>query len=179
MFDDEIKKYDEDFDLAHFYTKVDHIFTMILSAIMERDTSNVKHYLSNEIYEDYNKLINSYIEDKKIRLFDEMNVKSTDIIDVYKNNYGINIVVKLVSRYMDYFIDEEGKYINGINDHRIEVDHEIVFTKKLDTKELKEVRKCPSCGNSLDINVTGVCPYCKQTIDMSNYDYIVTKITKI
>jgi predicted lipid-binding transport protein (Tim44 family) len=177
--DDEIKKYDKEFDLAHFYTKVDHIFIMILNAIMERDISNVKHYLSNEIYEEYNKLINSYIEDKKIRLFDEMNVKSTDIIDVYKNDNGINIVVKLVSRYMDYFIDEDGEFKSGINDHRIELEHHITFTKRLDAKDLDEVRRCPSCGHSLDINASGLCPYCGQTIDMSDYDYIVTKITKI
>ena len=108
---EEIIKYDKGFTEATFLTKADHIFIMILNAIMENDLSTVKHYLSEDVYNHFNELVNKYTEEHVIRLFDEMNVKSTDIIDVYKNNYGINIVVKLVSRYMDYFIDEEGKYM--------------------------------------------------------------------
>ena len=49
----------------------------------------------------------------------------------------------------------------------------------MDTKVLNEARRCPTCGHSLDINASGVCPYCKQIIDMSNYDYILTEIDSI
>ena len=75
---------------------------------------------------------------------------------------------------MDYFVDENGEYLSGVNTHRIEKEYKIVLTKKKDAEELKEARRCPSCGNTLDINNTGVCPYCNNTIDMSDYDYIVT-----
>ena len=108
-----------------------------------------------------------------------MNVKSTDIIDYNVEDNKLNIIVNLVSRYMDYFINEDGEFECGINDHRIELTHKIVFTKKLDTKELGEVRRCPSCGHSLDINASGLCPFCNQTIDMSEYDYIITEIDNI
>ena len=83
----EIQKYDKNFDEAMFLSKVDHIFIMVLNAIMDRDMSSVKHYLSNNIYERYNALVQMYLEDKKIRLFDEMNVKSTSI-------KGYNILFK-------------------------------------------------------------------------------------
>ena len=176
---EEIQKYDKDFTEATFLTKADHIFIMILSAIMENDLSSVKHYLSGDIYNHFDELVNSYKEDKLIRLFDEMNVKSTDIIDYNVEDNKLNIIVNLVSRYMDYFINEDGEFECGINDHRIELTHKIVFTKKLDTKELGEVRRCPSCGHSLDINASGLCPFCNQTIDMSEYDYIITEIDNI
>jgi predicted lipid-binding transport protein (Tim44 family) len=176
---DEIRKYDDDFTEATFLTKADHIFIMILSAIMENDLSSVKHYLSEDVYNHFDELVKSYEKDKVIRLFDEMNVKSTDIIDAYKNDNGINIVVKLVSRYMDYFINEDGEFASGINDHRIELSHNIVFTKNLNAKELDEVRRCPTCGHSLDINSSGLCSFCGNTIDMSEYDYIVTEIDNI
>ena len=82
-------------------------------------------------------------------------------------------------KYMDYFINEDGEFVSGTDDHRLEISHRIVFTKKLDTKELKEVRRCPYCGHSLDINASGLCSYCNQTINMSEYDYIVTEINNI
>ena len=176
---EEIIKVDNTYDEAIFLSRVDHIFIMILDAIMGRDMSSVKHYLTDEVYERYNDLVNSYINDKKIRLFDEMNVKSTTIENVNITDTEINIEVILTSRYMDYFMDEDGNYISGINDHRIEKNHYITFTKNIGAKELKSARRCPSCGATLDINHSGVCPYCKSTIDMSNYDYIITRIDTI
>ena len=176
---DEIKKYDDDFTEATFLTKADHIFIMILSAIMENDLSSVKHYLSENVYNHFDELVKSYEKDKVIRLFDEMNVKSTDIVNYTVEDNKLNIKVLLVSRYMDYFIDEDGEFKSGINDHRIELEHHITFTKRLDAKDLDEVRRCPTCGHSLDINASGLCPYCGQTIDMSDYDYIITEIDNI
>ena len=176
---DEIKKYDDDFTEATFLTKADHIFIMILSAIMENDLSSVKHYLSEDVYNHFDELVKSYEKDKVIRLFDEMNVKSTDIVNYTVEDNKLNIKVLLVSRYMDYFIDEDGEFKSGINDHRIELEHHITFTKRLDAKDLDEVRRCPTCGHSLDINASGLCPYCGQTIDMSDYDYIITEIDNI
>lgn len=176
---EEIKKIDTNFDEAMFLSKVDHIFIMILDAIMERDLSTVKHYLSDDIYNKFNDMVNSYLNSHKIRLFDEMNVKSTNIDSVNITEEDININVTITSRYMDYFIDEDGNYISGVNDHRIELIHKLVFTKKINAKELKEARRCPNCGNTLDINHSGVCPYCNQTIDMSNYDYILVEITNL
>ena len=176
---EEIKKIDTNFDEAMFLSKVDHIFIMILDAIMERDLSTVKHYLSDDIYNKFNDMVNSYLNSHKIRLFDEMNVKSTNIDSVNITEEDININVTITSRYMDYFIDEDGNYISGVNDHRIELLHKLVFTKKINAKELKEARRCPNCGNTLDINHSGVCPYCNQTIDMSNYDYILVEITNL
>ena len=176
---EEIKKYDKEFVESEFITKADHIFIMILNAIMENDLSTVKHYLSEDVYNHFDKLVNKYIEEHVIRLFDEMNVKSTDIVDYNVEDGKLSIIVTLVSRYMDYFINEDGEFASGINDHRLELSHRIVFTKKLETKQLGEVRRCPSCGHSLDINASGLCPFCNQTIDMSEYDYIITEIDNI
>ena len=47
---EEIAKYDKDFLEGTFLTKVDHIFIMILDAIMDNDMSSVKHFLSENIY---------------------------------------------------------------------------------------------------------------------------------
>ena len=176
---EEIKKYDSDFTEATFYTKVDHIFIMLLTAIMENDLSSVKHYLSEDIYNKYNNMVNKYKEENVTRLFDEMNVKSTEIVDYEVKDNSLNIKVNLVSRYMDYFINEDGEFASGINDHRIELSHNIVFTKNLNAKKLDEVRRCPTCGHSLDINSSGLCSFCGNTIDMSEYDYIVTEIDNI
>ena len=176
---EEITKYDNNFDESIFLSRVDHIFIMLLEAIMQRDISTVKHYLSDEISSKYENIINNYLNSKKIRLFDEMNVKETHIQNINIVGDTINIDVLIVSRYMDYFMDEDGNYISGNNQSRIEKNNYLTFSKKMGAEELKEARRCTSCGKTLDINASGKCPYCNNIIDMSKYDYILTKIEGI
>ncbi len=176
---EEILKYDESFTEATFLTKVDHIYMMILNAIIDKDLNEVKHYLNENVYNYIKTFVDDCINRDVTRIFDEMNVKTSSINNFYVTDNSINIVVNLTSRYMDYYLDSNGEYLSGINDYRIEKEHRLVFTKKLDVKKLNEARRCPSCGHSLDINATGICPYCRQVIDMSNYDYILTEIDSI
>ena len=56
-----VEKYDKNYDEALFISKADHIFIMLLSAIMDNDLSSVKHYLSDEVYNNFNNLIEKYI----------------------------------------------------------------------------------------------------------------------
>lgn len=173
---EKLEEFDKSFSEGLFLTKVDHIFIMLLTSIMEKNIDRVKHYLSNDVYLRYKQMVDKYKEDETTRLFDEMNVKSTQISNVEINENEIIVTVNLTSRYMDYIIDKDGNYVSGENTRRIEKSNLITFTKKINAESLKAVRKCPSCGSSLDLNDTAVCKYCHQPFDMSKYDYIITDI---
>ena len=143
---------------------------------MRKDLSDIKHYLSPEIYNRYNYLIEIYKEEKKTRIFEEMNVKSSAIRNVYYKDNCVNIEVILTSRCIDYFIDEDGFYLSGDKHTRIIKNIYITLSKKADAKELGEARRCPNCGKTLDINKSGECPYCGMIIDMRDYDYVITSL---
>lgn len=176
---EEILKYDKNFDESVFLTRVDHIYIMVLSAIMENDINSVRHYLSDEISSKFDNLVETYKSQGYIRLFDEMNIKSSQITDVSIDEEKINITCTITTRYMDYIIDSNGNYVSGIKDHRIEKDNIVVFSKRKDASELLSARRCPNCGNTLDINASGVCPYCKGIFNTEKYDYIVTQMDLI
>ena len=176
---EEIIKYDKSFTEAEFLSKIDHIYMMILNSVMGKNLDTVKHYLSDNVYNELNKLVSDYKSKKITRIFNETNVKTSSIIDYEVTENEINIKVHLISRYMDFFVDDDGNFISGVNDHRIEKEHILIFTKKLNVKTLNEARPCPNCGHSLNINESGICPYCNQIIDMSNYDYVLTQIDSI
>lgn len=172
----ELEKIDKTFSEGTFLTKVDHIFIMILNAIMDNDMTSVKHYLSDDVYKKFCELTDKYISMKATRLFDEMNVSSTKITNIDINDNEILVNVNIESKYMDYLIDENGNFLSGINDHRIITNHNILFSKKRNATALSEIRRCPGCGASLDLNDSAICKYCGQPFDMSNYDYIVVDI---
>lgn len=174
---EEILKHDENFNESEFIGKVDRIFIMFLDSIMHKDITMVDHYANDQVCSYVSSLIEEYTKKNIIRLFDEANIKSTRIIDfkIIDNKYVIN--VELISRYKDYFIEEEsGNFISGINDHRIETTHILTFEKYINAIETGIVTSCTNCGNSINANVNGVCPFCNKVVNMEKYEYILTEI---
>ena len=108
-----------------------------------------------------------------------MNVKSTQISDYKVDENNINVEVILTSRYMDYFLDSNGEYVSGENTRRIEKNHFITFTKKLNAEKYNEIRRCPGGGASVNVNENGKCKYCGTIFNASDYDYIITKMAII
>ena len=113
----ELIKEDSTFSESSFLAKVDNTYIMLLSAIMTDNLPKVKHKLSANLYEKYNDFLKELNSNNQQQLYDELNVKSSEIISIVKTSEKYIIEVKLISRYMDYQIDKNTKeYISGIND---------------------------------------------------------------
>lgn len=173
----ELLKIDTNFNEAMFKTKVDNIFVKLHTSIMLDKLEQVKHFLSEEVYNTYDSYIKE-LNSKNIRqMYDELNVKSTQIESINILEDKIEIKVKIISRYMDYLIDKKtGNYISGNNTSRVEKTNILTFVKNRNTKELQMSRKCPSCGANMDINNNGKCSYCGSIFNLKEYDYILTNI---
>lgn len=173
----ELIKLDNTFSESKFLTKVDNIFVMLHISLMTNNLERVKHFISEDIYNEFNKRLNKLNQDNQIQMFDELNVKSTEIknVEITDENFIIN--VKLTSRYMDYIIDKTTKeLISGNNTSRVQKENFLTFTKRRNSKKQGAIRKCPSCGANMDINNTGKCKYCGTIYNNSDYDYILTSI---
>lgn len=175
---EEISKQDSSFDEATFKSYVDNMFVKIYSAIMYDELDTVKHFMTEDLYQQL-KLKQKELNDKNLRqMYDELNVKSTEIINFQITDTNFIITVRLISRYLDYFLNKEtGDFISGNNQTRVEKQNILILTKKRDSLMQKAVRKCPGCGASLSINTNGVCNYCGATYNLEDYDYILTNLT--
>ena len=167
----------EDFNEAMFKTKVDNIFIKLYTCIMKGDLTDVRHFISEELYNNYINKINELISHNKRQMYDEINVKNTMIINRKILEDKEIIDVEIVSRYMDYIIDiNTGVLISGDDTRRIERRNILRFEKKLNTKDFGIVRKCPGCGASINVNNTGKCEYCDTIFNLDDYDYILVSI---
>lgn len=167
----------EDFNEAMFKTKVDNIFVKLYTCIMKGDLTDVRHFISEELYKNYINKINELISHNKRQMYDEINVKNTMIINRKILEDKEIIDVEIVSRYMDYIIDiNTGDLISGDDTRRIERRNILRFEKKLNTKDFGIVRKCPGCGASINVNNTGKCEYCDTIFNLDDYDYILVSI---
>ena len=167
----------EDFNEAMFKTKVDNIFVKLYTCIIKGDLTDVRHFISEELYNNYINKINELISHNKRQMYDEINVKNTMIINRKILEDKEIIDVEIVSRYMDYIIDiNTGDLISGDDTRRIERRNILRFEKKLNTKDFGIVRKCPGCGASINVNNTGKCEYCDTIFNLDDYDYILVSI---
>lgn len=167
----------EDFNEAMFKTKVDNIFVKLYTCIMKGNLTDVRHFISEELYNNYINKINELISHNKRQMYDEINIKNTMIINRKILEDKEIIDVEIVSRYMDYIIDiNTGDLISGDDTRRIERRNILRFEKKLNTKDFGIVRKCPGCGASINVNNTGKCEYCDTIFNLDDYDYILVSI---
>lgn len=163
---------------AMFKTKVDNIFVKVYTSIMKQNLEDVSHFIGDSLEEELQTKINNLKSQNKRQMYDELNVKDTRILNRYIEDDKEIVEVELISRYMDYIIDiDTGDLLSGDDTRRIEKTNILRFEKKLDTKEIGIVRKCPGCGVSISVNTSGKCDYCDATFNQEDYDYILMSIS--
>lgn len=175
---DELIELDSTFTESGFKTKVDNIFVMLHMALMTDNLKRVKHFVSADVYDTYSDRLRVLNQNNERQMFDELNVKSTNIINVEITDEKYIVTVKIISRYLDYVVDKDtNKFIRGNNSSRVEKENILVFEKKRNAVKQGIVRFCPNCGHPMDINKTGYCEYCHSTYDQENYDYVLVRIS--
>ena len=116
----DIRSIDKDFNEAMFITKVNNIFIMLYTSIMMDDLDRVRHFISDNLEKKY-ELILKELKEKHLRqMYDELNVKDTNITNIEIKDNKICINVKLISRYMDYKVDENFNVVSGDKTRRVE-----------------------------------------------------------
>lgn len=170
---DEILKYDPDFTESGFKTFIDNVFIQIHLAIMMKEPEKIRHFVQEEIYEHLIEKIQRLNENHLIQMYDEINVKETHLLHFEVRDSQLFLSVKIISRYMDYLMDEDGNFVSGNNQSRIEKENNLLFSKKIGLYEKEKVKKCPGCGAAMDIHANGKCDYCGTTYHLKEKDWVL------
>ena len=166
-----------EFNDAMFKTKVDNIFIKLYTSIMKMDLSDVDHFIGDSLYNELQSRIDNLKSSNKRQMYDELNVKNTSIISRNIIDDKEVVEVEVISRYMDYIIDiDSGDIISGDDTRRVEKRNILVFEKKINTKNIDIVRRCPGCGASISVNTSGKCEYCDTIFNQEDYDYVLVSI---
>lgn len=168
---------DKEFSEAKFRAKVDNVYIQLYTAVMKQDLQKVKHFLSDEVFEKYDKKIKELQAANQIQIYDELNVSNTEILGIEELEDRFEIRVKLLTKYLDYRIAKDTKkFISGNRDVRTEKYVNLKFSKIKNAKALGSARKCTGCGANMDLNKTGVCEYCGSVYILRDYDWVLEEI---
>lgn len=176
----ELINLDPTFTESAFKTQIDNMFVMLHMSYMTSNLKRVAHFISKDVYEEYQKKLEELNSKNLRQMYDELNVKSTDIVDIKISEEKFIIKVKLISRYMDYIVDKTtNKLVSGNNKSRVEKTNFLTLEKIRNFKIASIIKKCPNCGASISVNTSGVCPFCRNIYNQSDYSWILTHIETI
>lgn len=169
----------KEFNEAKFLSKVDNVFVKLFTAVMLDELDKVKHFISDSIYDDYKNRNIKLNNINRRQMYDEINVKSSRINDIKQEDNKYIIEVLLDARYMDYILDlNTGNKVSGDDTKRKDEKYKLIFKKDINALNQGEVRRCPGCGNPMDINNSGKCDYCRTIYNLEDYDWILDSIEK-
>ena len=172
----EILKYDSEFVESKFITYVNNVFIQIHMAIVTKQLENIRHFVSQSVYEMLEKKVNTLDEKHLTQMYDEINVAETKILNYAVEDNKIVIKLNIISRYIDYLIDESGNYVSGNMSSRIQKNNYLTFTKSINCQQAKNVNRCPGCGASIGVNANGKCPYCGTIYNLQDTKWILSEI---
>ena len=176
----ELEIKDQNFNESMFITRVNNIFIKLFTGIMFQNLDDIRHNISDKLYNYATNIINENKNKNLRRMCDELNIYSTVIenINGYDDYYEIDVII--TTRYLKYFIKlDSGDYVSGDKNNRIIEKYRLIFRKNKNSKVQKSVRYCTNCGASIDINNSGKCKYCNTYYDAYKYDYILDEIDEV
>ena len=147
---------DSTFSESTFKAKADNIFIQLYTAVMKKNLERVKHFLSEEVYEEFARKVQNLNERNLIQIYGELNVSDTNIVKITENEDDFEIEISLLTKYLDYQLDGTTRQmVSGDDQVRKEQYMRMIFSKRKNAKNLGTARKCPGCGANMDIAING------------------------
>lgn len=175
----DILKYDPTFSNEKFITYINNVFIQIHIALITKDLQKIKHFVTDSVYKELEARVNQLNASGLMQMYDELNVTQTDILKYQVSDDLMTIEVKIISRYLDYLVTEDGNYVSGNNTSRTQKDNYLTFIKKTNFSKSGSLNKCPNCGASIDINTNGQCAYCKTFYNLADKDWVLSSFKTI
>ena len=170
-------KQDPDFAEEKIKSKVSNMFVQILLSMVTGKIQKIDHFVSDNVYKRIENKVNDDIANNRIQLYDELNVANVEIKNVEENQDCFKLYVTVYSKALEYYIDKNSKkFLSGNNSYRTERYTNIELTKYKNAKGLGVVRKCPTCGAIVDVNMNGQCSYCHSIFNLEAYDWFITEM---
>jgi hypothetical protein len=93
------------------------------------------------------------------------------------------ITVRVRAACADYDVDDQsGRVVRG--NHRVgEWQEDWTFQRSSKAKTQPQggtlSAKCPNCGAPLDVDLAGVCNFCKAPVMSGDYDWVLSRISQV
>jgi predicted lipid-binding transport protein (Tim44 family) len=180
-----IKAHDPAFNEDDFLSDVNRAFFTIQQAWTERKPELSRQVMHDGIWNQHKFQIDQYIAANKQNILENLAIQNTRIVAANSDESFDTIVVRFFASCADYDIDlsdEKHEVLRG--SRQIEdwaEDWVFQRSSKAVTKPNAGTmnKRCPNCGAPLDLDLAGVCKYCKAPVMSGEFDWVLTRIEQL
>jgi len=179
-----IRAHDPDFNPETFKSDVERSFFVVQEAWSDLKPDLSRRVMADGIWQQHRTQIEGY-QSKGIRnMMDGLAIGRVDLLRASSDDQSDTLVTRVTATCADYDVEiASGKVVRG-NKHDMEPwQEDWVFQRssKATTKPGGGTmqQKCPNCGAPLDLDLAGVCKYCRAPVMSGQYDWVLTRIDQV
>ena len=181
----EVSAHDPAFDPTAFVSDCERAFFVIQKAWIDRDPGLSRQVMHDGIWQQHKFQIDQYISGQKQNVLDNLAVQNAWLVAVDSDASFDSATVRFFASCADYDIDlssDKHKVVRGSKDIN-EWAEDWLFQRssaavtKPGAGTLNQ--KCPNCGAPLELDLAGVCHYCKAPVMSGQFDWVLVRIEQL
>lgn len=177
-----IQEVDPMFSEEEFIAWTKDLFVKLQNQWMAREWEEIRHFETNELFEQHKNQIQGYIDKKQINMLERICVNYADLYNFKQVGDKDILEVALNSSMVDYIIDEDTKKVlMGDTVTRRTRTYKLTFIRKTGIKTKPGESKvnttnCPNCGAPTQITSSGKCEYCGSVITTGEFNWVLSNL---
>lgn len=161
------------FDEKQFLQTGYQMFLDVEDAWMNFELDKVHNIITDEMFNMYESQLSSMEIKGEQNIMNGFNLKDCAITNYINQNDNLEVETKYIIEFYDYIIDKaSGKVLRGSKSNKLRMYYNFTFIMK-NTEQ--KIDKCPNCGAPVEVNASGVCPYCNSKIVGENTSWVMSK----
>ena len=178
-----IKAHDPAFDENEFVNLAQREFFIVEQAWSECKPELSRRVMADALWMNHNAQIQQYVQKGQRNMMDGLSLASATIVAASSDSGHDRITLRMHAASADYDIDTKtNKVTRGHKD--IQEWYEDWTFERSSSAVTKPggglaSERCPNCGAPLDVDLSGVCSYCKQPVMSGDYDWVLTRIDQV
>lgn len=168
-----LKELIPEFDEKQFLQTGYQMFLDVEDAWMNFELDKVHNIITDEMFNMYESQLSSMEIKGEQNIMSGFNLKDCAITNYINQNDNLEVETKYIIEFYDYIIDKaSGKVLRGSKSNKLRMYYNFTFIMK---NTDKKIDKCPNCGAPVEVNASGVCPYCNSKIVGENTSWVMSK----
>lgn len=157
-------------------------FHQIYDAWTRLQWHEVRHLVSDRLYESNNFWIEAYKQKHLINKLEQIAVERIELARVDLDHFYEAFTVRIFASCLDYTVNEQGQLIGGSKTKPREFSEYWTFIRRTGieiNEEEVNLATCPSCGASADkMGQAAECGYCGSKISTGEFSWVLAVITQ-
>lgn len=167
---------DHGFAKAEAENRFRRIFLQLQDAWSNRDMQAIRPLVTDQLYRVYLYWIEAYRSAGIRNILSNVSITSLEIVAAEVDPFYDSITARIAASMVDRCLDEGGKVVGGDSAPRSFSEYWTFVRVAGGKGDAGTSHTCSGCGASLEVGMTGECPYCGMLVSGKNFDWILSRI---